>query len=163
DFIYFSGPRGAAAVRVYANAKPEHVPAVITRLLRYVQTTPNHGILDFKVAGPAVIRSRKDTIVGYCATRPAAEALAKLLAGERSHFNASFPALTTPIEGGVGISLGAEPKWEGTGMSEPKFEKKGVEKAQEIRYAKRMNRAPDLRRHDAESYNAQSFGSMRSE
>jgi hypothetical protein len=109
DFIYFNVQAGQPQARVYANAKFSHALPVFACLKDYIAATLDHGILALKLVGPAAIEARNDTFVIYCLTKAAADRLAARLVTLQGHFDADLPAMTTPVQGGVGVSTGAEP------------------------------------------------------
>ena len=158
DFFYFTVLGGHAECRVYANAKFNSVPDVFGALRTYIRGTPNHGVTAFKISGPACIEDRADTIVIDCATRDAAEALAAEMAKLTAHLNPSVPEMTTQVKPGVGISVGAEPVWQATGLGN-----KGDLVA---KFSKQLQDAgdPDAAVKGTRlGESAQSFGSIRSE
>jgi hypothetical protein len=163
DFIYFRVSRGSALCRVYANVKFAFVHDVMARLLDYVVTTNDHGVRDFKITGPGKSQSRKDNLVVYCSTWDAAENLARAATQSPRLYNRAVPGMTTKILSNVGVSTGAEPTWQATGMGGPNFQKQGDALKEEQEKAAREKRPVDPWRHDPTSYSAQSFGSLRCE
>jgi hypothetical protein len=116
DFIYFRVSTGSAAVRLYVNVLFEHGPDAMELLAAFAGKTKNHGLVDFKIAGPAILKSRADTIVVYCATKEAAQAAAAELLKQKSWLGTKCPEMTTPVQSGMGLATGAEPAWQATGL-----------------------------------------------
>jgi hypothetical protein len=155
DFLYFSGVgNGHIAVRLYLNVDVSSMAAMMELIAQYPQIKPNHGIRDFKLAGPRAAVGRADTFVIYCVSPEAARQLAVHLVktAGKSGFKNAVPEMTTRLEQDLGVSIGAEPKWQGTGMS---FDKSAYNA-----YRKRHFSREDARRY-AEI--GQSFGSIRSQ
>ena len=117
DFIFFYPVNsGNAAIRVYANAKWNKLLDVIGKLLGHIKTQPaNHGMSNFKIAGPAMAK-RADTMVIYCISSKAADAIATRLLKLGDAFDMAVPEMTSRKDGRLGISTGAEPKWQATGL-----------------------------------------------
>jgi hypothetical protein len=117
DFIFFFPVGGGgAAIRVYANAKYGRIAEVIEALLAHVKENPaKHGLANFKIAGPAMPK-RSDTMVIYCVNTQAADAIADLLLGLPDCFEMAVPEMTSRKHGTIGISTGAEPNWQATGL-----------------------------------------------
>jgi hypothetical protein len=116
DFIYFRIASGPIAVRLYANVLLEHGPDAMELLATYASKTKNHGLVDYKIAGPAILKSRADTIVVYCSSKEAAQAAAAELLKNKSWLGTKCPELTTPVQAGLGLATGAEPEWQATGL-----------------------------------------------
>ena len=107
---------GSRLRRVYANAKWNKLLEVIGKLLGYIKAHPaNHGMSNFKIAGPAMAK-RADTMVIYCVNSNAADAIATLLLKLGDAFDMAVPEMTSRKDGRLGISTGAEPKWQATGL-----------------------------------------------
>ncbi len=119
DFIYFQIERGEATYRLYLNVKMAFMARVVGHIKNYLDTTNNHGVKDFKLAGPASMSIRKDTIVCYCSSRDTARQLADQLIDLRDHFDSDVPAMTSKYADGM--SFGAEPVSQATGFSAAKY------------------------------------------
>jgi hypothetical protein len=117
DFIFFFPVGGGrAAIRVYANAKYGRITEVIEALLAWVKANPaKHGLANFKIAGPAMPK-RSDTMVIYCVNTQAADLISELLLGLPDCFDMAVPEMTSRKHGTIGISTGAEPNWQATGL-----------------------------------------------
>ncbi len=120
DFIYFRITDDVILYRVYANVKFDLVPEAVAWIGKYINENPGHGIASFKLAGPAVCETRKDTIVIFCISKEVAEKIASELVQLHGYFNASIPEMTTPVQGGEGVAIGAEPVWQKTGLRSKK-------------------------------------------
>ena len=117
DFIYFKVQRAPIGVRLYVNVLMEYGPSCMKKLATYAATTKDHGgIIDFKIAGPAILKSRADTVVVYCTSKETAKALAAELLKYKAALGTKCPELTTPVADGIGLSIGAEPVWQATGL-----------------------------------------------
>jgi len=117
DFIYFRVSRGPIAVRLYANVLLEHGPDAMECLATYAtKTKDSGGLVDMKIAGPTILKSRADTIVVYCSSKEAAQAAGAELLKHKAWLGTKCPELTTPIQTGLGLATGAEPEWQATGL-----------------------------------------------
>lgn len=118
DFILF-GPMvaQAPAVRIYLNVKFGSIPALV-ELIGERWMHHHAPIHSYKVAGPDAAASRSDTIVVYMLDRDGANGLAGFLADQQfsAHYNVAVPALTSRVAAGIGVSMGAEPAWQATGL-----------------------------------------------
>jgi hypothetical protein len=153
DFIFFyPASHGAAAIRVYANAKYASIVTVVDTLLAHVKAHPaGHGLANFKIAGPAMAK-RSDTMVIYCDSTQSADAIANLLLKLPDCFEMAVPEMTSRKHGTIGISTGAEPKWQATGLGPHMGEK--YEKNVELQKQHGVGSA---------AYAPQSFGTVRSQ
>jgi hypothetical protein len=116
DFLYFRVAPGNVAVRLYANVLLEYGPDAMELLASYAAKTKNHGLVDMKIAGPAILKTRSDVIVVYCSSKEAAQAAGAELLKQKSWLGTKCPEMTTPITSGLGLSTGAEPERQVTGM-----------------------------------------------
>lgn len=130
DFIHFNlqGQRPKPTYRVYANVKYDKLIDVVRGVLEYIATaeakTPKKEIYKFKITTPAGARRRDDAMVIYCLGVNVAKTIAawlleklgrKLTGGDI--FNGPTPKMTQLI--GPGVAIGAEPKYQGTGLGGP--------------------------------------------
>lgn len=153
QFLFFIPRSGTGAtVRVYANAKYEMIPDVVKTLLEYLKAQPaSHGMANFKIAGPAMAK-RSDSIVIYCGSKQAADAVVKQLLPLGDHFNMAVPEMTSRQHDTIGISTGAEPSWQATGLGANK--------------GSAYENDADLRKRFGDggaAYAPQSFGTIRSQ
>jgi type III HopA1-like effector protein len=116
DFLYFRVGKGNVAVRLYANVLFDYGPDAMELLASYAAKTKDHGLVDMKIAGPAVLKMRSDVIVVYCSSKEAAQAAGAELLKQKSWLGTKCPEMTTPITSGLGLSTGAEPDWQATGL-----------------------------------------------
>src|SRR5262249_8296777 len=116
DFFYFRVAKGNIAVRLYANVLFDYGPAAMELLTAYAGKTKDHGIVDLKIAGPTVLKMRSDSIVVYCTSKEAAKAASDEMLKQKSWLGTKCPEMTTPITSGLGLSTGAEPEWQATGL-----------------------------------------------
>ena len=72
--------------------------------------------MDFKLAGPREAPDRTDTMVIYCIDELKARKLGEELLKHPNNFGKNVPKMTTRIHDQLGAAIGAEPKWQGTGM-----------------------------------------------
>jgi hypothetical protein len=153
DFIFFfPASHGSAAIRVYANARYNRIATVVGTLLEYIRKKPGkHGMANFKIAGPAMAK-RSDTMVIYCDGAQSADASANLLLKIPDCFEMAVPEMTSRKHLTVGISTGAEPKWQATGLGAYMGEQ--YEKHEELQKKFGVGGA---------AYAPQSFGSVRSQ
>lgn len=117
-FLYFELFPGPAKCRLYLNVGLDFISVVAHGILKYVNKTPNHGLLDFKIAGPAAVLSRRDVFVVYFRTKEAAQAMGQFfLTPEYAPlFRPAVPEMTSQLANGIGVSTGAEPVQQKTGM-----------------------------------------------
>ena len=161
DFIYFVVENKDITYRVYANVKFDSAIKVVKYLKLIITHEPGY-IIHFKVVGPDYFfGGRADTIVIYCENEHKADGIALALADEeglRNAFNVEVPAMTKLASPGIGVSTGAEPEYQATGMQK--------------RPGKLAYKRNDLRGNPVwtptnqwlpEAQAGQSFGSIRSE
>jgi len=115
-FLYFRVAKGNVAVRLYANVLFDHGPDAMALLATYAGKTKDHGLVDFKIAAPAILKSMSDVIVVYCSSKEAAQAAGAELLKQKSWLGTKCPEMTSPITSGLGLSTGAEPERQVTGM-----------------------------------------------
>jgi len=171
DFFYFHVSNGFAACRVYANAKFSHAPQVLAWLKKYISAGgATHGIKSFKLAGPAALAGRADVFVIYCESKQHAQTLASELTKLQGHFNDHVPAMTTRVQPGVGVSLGAEPESQATGVASPpkratvkNFYSKHMTDLLGRGYTEKAAKEEALWKAYRDAFAAQSFGGLRCE
>ncbi|CAA0097139.1 Uncharacterised protein [BD1-7 clade bacterium] len=120
DFLYFHLGVLSPQYRVYANACLDRTTEFIAWVLQYKQQHPNHQICGIKLASPLL--KRADSIVFFCVNRDAAMQLTQAMTHLIGVFEKSIPAMTTRIQDGVGISIGAEPDQIRTGLAANELE-----------------------------------------
>jgi hypothetical protein len=171
DFFYFHVSNGFAACRVYANAKFTHAPQVVAWLKKYISAgEATHGIKSFKLAGPVALAGRADVFVIYCESKQRAQTLASELTKLQGYFNDHIPAMTTRVQPGVGVSLGAEPESQATGVASPpkratieKFYSTHLAALRGRGYTEKAAREEAIWKAYRDAFAAQSFGGLRCE
>jgi len=107
-----------AEYRVYLNLTYEsRIQAVIAA--SKASFRDHSEIYSMKIAGPYA--DRADNVVIYCSTEKAAKNIAAAMrvridTGELTCASQTVPAMTKRFSPGIGISIGAEPKPQGTGL-----------------------------------------------